>query len=88
MINSTARLVLVINRGRHIKGKFQDMTLIYVAYDIICFVLEFVARICRYSLSFILHYIPRFPEKEGCYDQSCHDDMTWVTHHGIRCQDG
>ena len=57
MIHSTVRLVLVITRGRHLKRKLQDMTLIYVAYDIYV-VLGFVKRICRYSLLFILYYIP------------------------------
>ena len=58
MIHSTVRPVLVFTRGRHLKRKLQDMTLIYVTYDIIYVVLGFVKRICRYSLLFILYYIP------------------------------
>ena len=57
MIHSTVRLVLVITRGRHLKRKLQDMTVIYVAYDIIYVLLGFVEKICRYSLLFILYYI-------------------------------
>ena len=48
---------------RQTQRQFQDMTLIYVAYDIIfyyiMFVSGFVTRICRYSFLFILLYFQR-----------------------------
>ena len=71
MIHSTVRLVLIITRGRHLKRKFQDMTLIFVAHDIICFVSGFVKDM---SLFVVVHIII-FPGKDGCYDQSCYDHM-------------